>query len=41
MIEELEKVWSGAITAQQYLAGLQKLFDEESQAGSMPPIPAR
>jgi len=41
LIEEIEKVWSGAITAQQYLEGMQKLFDEEVKAGAIPPIPVR
>jgi raffinose/stachyose/melibiose transport system substrate-binding protein len=39
--EEIEKVWSGSITAQQYLEGLQKLFDEEVKGGAIPPIPQR
>jgi raffinose/stachyose/melibiose transport system substrate-binding protein len=39
--EEIEKVWSGDITAEQYLQGLQTLFDEELGAGDIPPIPDR
>lgn len=39
--EEIEKVWSGDITVEQYLQGLQTLFDEELGAGEIPPIPAR
>ncbi len=39
--EEIEKVWSGEITSQQYLEGLQKIFDEELKAGDIPPIPQR
>lgn len=39
--EEIEKVWAGDMTSQEYLEGLQKLFDEELKAGSIPPIPAR
>lgn len=39
--EEVEKVWAGDITAQQYLEGLQRLFDEEVAAGAIPPIPSR
>jgi raffinose/stachyose/melibiose transport system substrate-binding protein len=39
--EEVEKVWAGEMTAQQYLEGLQTLFDEELKAGDIPPIPQR
>lgn len=39
--EEVEKVWAGEMTAQQYLEGLQKLFAEEVAAGDIPPIPER
>jgi raffinose/stachyose/melibiose transport system substrate-binding protein len=39
--EEVEKVWAGDITSEQYLAGLQKLFAEELEAGDIPPIPTR
>lgn len=39
--EEIEKVWAGELTSQQYLEGLQQLFDEELAAGAIPPIPAR
>ncbi|HWQ12534.1 MAG TPA: extracellular solute-binding protein [Roseiflexaceae bacterium] len=39
--EEIEKVWAGEMTAQQYLEGLQALFDEELKAGDIPPIPQR
>ena len=39
--EEVEKVWAGQITAQDYLAGLDKLFQEELAAGAIPPIPER
>jgi len=31
--EEIERVWAGEITAEEYLEGLQKLFDEEFAAG--------
>lgn len=41
LYEEIEKVWSGDITAEQYLQGLQTLFDEELGTGDIPPIPAR
>ncbi len=39
--EEIEKVWAGDMTAQQYLEGLQTLFTEELKAGDIPPIPER
>ena len=39
--EEIEKVWAGDITNEEYLAGLQKQFAEELAAGDIPPIPAR
>jgi raffinose/stachyose/melibiose transport system substrate-binding protein len=41
IIEEIEKVWAGKLTTQQYLEGLQKLFAEEFKAGNIPPIPVR
>ncbi len=39
--EEVEKVWSGDITALEYLQGLQDQFDEELEEGAIPPIPDR
>jgi raffinose/stachyose/melibiose transport system substrate-binding protein len=39
--EEIERVWAGEITAKEYLAGLQALFEEEFAAGEIPPIPDR
>jgi raffinose/stachyose/melibiose transport system substrate-binding protein len=39
--EEIEKVWAGQITTEQYLQGLQDLFQEELTAGDIPPIPER
>ena len=39
--EEVEKVWSGQITADEYLQGLQEMFQEELEAGDIPPIPVR
>jgi len=41
MWQEIDKVWSGEITAKQYLEGLQEVFTEEFEAGEVPPIPAR
>ncbi len=39
--EEIERVWSGDITAEEYLEGLDALFQEELAAGAIPPIPDR
>ena len=39
--EEIEKVWAGEMTPEQYLEGLQKMFDQELAAGDIPPIPSR
>ena len=39
--EEIERVWSGDITAEEYLQGLDDLFQEEFAAGAIPPIPTR
>ncbi len=39
--EEIEKVWAGDMTPEEYLEGMQKLFDEEFAAGEIPPIPSR
>ncbi len=41
IIDNIEKVWAGTMTTQDYLAGLQTLFTEEATAGDVPPIPAR
>ncbi len=39
--DEIERVWAGDTTAEEYLQGLQSLFDEEVEAGDIPPIPER
>jgi raffinose/stachyose/melibiose transport system substrate-binding protein len=39
--EEIEKVWSGDMTPEQYLQGLNDIFQTELKAGDIPPIPAR
>ena len=39
--EEIERVWTGEITAMEYSEGLQELFAEELAAGDIPPIPTR
>jgi raffinose/stachyose/melibiose transport system substrate-binding protein len=41
LIEEVEAVWAGDLTAEDYLAGHQETFDEGRADGSVPPIPAR
>jgi raffinose/stachyose/melibiose transport system substrate-binding protein len=41
IIEEIEKVWAGDITVEEYLQGLQDIFTTEFEAGDVPPIPAR
>lgn len=39
--DEIEKVWAGQVTVQDYLKGLDSLFQEELKAGDIPPIPER
>jgi raffinose/stachyose/melibiose transport system substrate-binding protein len=39
--EEIERVWAGQITTEQYLEGLDALFQEELAAGDIPPLPLR
>ncbi|MEM7531507.1 MAG: extracellular solute-binding protein [Chloroflexota bacterium] len=39
--EEIEKVWAGDMTAEEYLVGLNDLFQEELAEGAIPPIPER
>jgi raffinose/stachyose/melibiose transport system substrate-binding protein len=41
LIENIEKVWAGDMTVEEYLSGMQTVFDEELAAGDVPPIPAR
>ncbi len=41
IIEEVEKLWAGNITAKEYMQGWQKLHAEEIEAGEVPPIPSR
>ena len=41
LIEEIEKVWAGEMTAEEYLRGHQEIFDTEREAGTVPPIPER
>jgi raffinose/stachyose/melibiose transport system substrate-binding protein len=39
--DEIEKVWAKQTTLKDYLAGLDKQFQEELAAGNIPPIPTR
>jgi raffinose/stachyose/melibiose transport system substrate-binding protein len=41
LAETIERVWSGEMTPQDYLTGLQASFDEEVARGALPPLPAR
>jgi raffinose/stachyose/melibiose transport system substrate-binding protein len=41
LYDEIEKVWAGSETTEQYLQGLQDTFDAELSAGSTLPIPTR
>ena len=41
LYEELEKVWSGQMTAQEYLTRANEIFQEELAAGEVPPTPSR
>jgi len=41
IINEIEKVWNKNMTPEEYLAGMDKLFQTELKAGDVPPIPAR
>ena len=41
LAETIERVWSGEMTVQQYLEGMQASFDEEVANGTQPPLPAR
>lgn len=41
LIEEIERVWAGEITAEEYLQGHQERFDAEREEGAVPPIPER
>jgi raffinose/stachyose/melibiose transport system substrate-binding protein len=41
LIENIERVWAGDLTVEDFLAGMQEVFDPELAAGSVPPIPTR
>jgi raffinose/stachyose/melibiose transport system substrate-binding protein len=41
LITEVEKVWSGTMTAEEYLKGMQDTFDADVAANTLPPIPKR
>jgi len=41
IIEGIEQVWLGQITPQQFMDRVNQIFQEELQAGAVPPTPAR
>ena len=41
IIDNIEKVWAGDMTAEEYLQSIQDQFDQEFAAGDIPPIPTR
>ncbi len=41
LIEEIEKVWAGDMTVEEFLQGFQDIFTTEFEAGDVPPIPSR
>jgi raffinose/stachyose/melibiose transport system substrate-binding protein len=41
IVDTIENVWTGSMTSQEFLEGMQALFDEELKNGDVPPIPAR
>jgi raffinose/stachyose/melibiose transport system substrate-binding protein len=41
LLLDVEKVWAGDITSEEFMQQLQTQFDEEKAAGELPPIPAR
>jgi raffinose/stachyose/melibiose transport system substrate-binding protein len=41
LYQGFDDVLAGKITVEQYLAEIQKLFDEEKAAGKVPPVPKR
>jgi len=41
LIDNIEKVWAGDMTVEDYLGGLQTEFDQEKAAGAIPPLPQR
>ncbi len=41
IIDNIEKVWAGDMTVEEYLQSIQDQFDAEFAAGEAPPLPAR
>ena len=41
IIEQVEKVWAGSMSVEDYLKGIQETFDAEIAAGAGLPVPAR
>ena len=41
LIDNIERVWGGDMTVEEYLQGMQEVFDRELAEGGVPPIPDR
>jgi len=41
LIENIERVWAGDLSVEDFLAEMQSVFDPELAAGDVPPLPAR
>ncbi len=41
LVENIERVWGGEITVEEYLQGMQDVFDGELADGTVPPVPDR
>lgn len=41
LYEEIEKVWGGSLSVEDYLAGLEALNKKERESGDLPPLPPR
>lgn len=41
MYEEIEKVWAGNMTVEEYLGKAEEIFADDLKSGRVPPIPAR
>lgn len=41
IIDEIEKVWNGSMTPEEYAQGLASVYEKELASGSTPPIPKR
>ena len=41
LIEGIERVWLGDLSVEDYLSEMNQIFQEEFQAGGVPPLPPR